>query len=536
MVDATRSELYGYDALNQLTSFARGTLNSTKDAIAGMPSATQSWNFDPLGNWDAVTTDGVTETRDHNAQNELTTAGSSGLTYDNNGNMTTDQAGRQFVWDAWNRLVEVKDSGGTTIKTHTYDALNRRVTETVSSTTTVFYYSTNWQVIQEQVAGVTTQQYVWSPVYVDALIFRERDTDADGILDERLWAVQDANFNVVALTDDSGAAVERYQQTPFGVVTVLDASGTVLTASAYGWVYTHQGLRFDADAGLFDNRWRWYSPTLGRFVSVDPLGFEAQDENMYRVESNNPAALLDPTGLDPAATLLPPRGTQGGFPAATLMPPIRYTPAATLGPPQPSVPMNDNRQIINLPLPLAQILRDAPLNRPIPGPTIGVWGLGLKLPNKTEQEAIIGRIVKKVSEDLAKEFKDKQDPDCGVVMESLEKALKAEGLEMLKRIDVPRDSLKRLGISSSPTNAPKDNGNTSSLPFFPETGLRIERGISPIVKPKEIGVRAQATFTQGALKFAVEGTYKLDMPYGVGTFSGSHGSAGIGITLTYCPK
>jgi RHS repeat-associated protein len=163
----------------------------------------------------------------------------------------------------------------------------------------VFYYSTNWQVIQEQVAGVTTQQYVWSPVYVDALIFRERDTDADGILDERLWAVQDANFNVVALTDDSGAAVERYQQTPFGVVTVLDASGTVLTASAYGWVYTHQGLRFDADAGLFDNRWRWYSPTLGRFVSVDPLGFAAGDINLFRVKSNQPTVLVDPSGLEP---------------------------------------------------------------------------------------------------------------------------------------------------------------------------------------------------------------------------------------------
>jgi hypothetical protein len=29
-------------------------------------------------------------------------------------------------------------------------------------------------------------------------------------LDERLWVVQDANFNVTALLDDSGEVVERY--------------------------------------------------------------------------------------------------------------------------------------------------------------------------------------------------------------------------------------------------------------------------------------------------------------------------------------
>jgi hypothetical protein len=29
-------------------------------------------------------------------------------------------------------------------------------------------------------------------------------------LDERLWVVQDANFNVTAVVDDSGEVVERY--------------------------------------------------------------------------------------------------------------------------------------------------------------------------------------------------------------------------------------------------------------------------------------------------------------------------------------
>jgi hypothetical protein len=46
--------------------------------------------------------------------------------------------------------------------------------------TTDFYYSSSWQVLEERVGGQTTVQYVWSPVYVDALVLRYRDTDGDG--------------------------------------------------------------------------------------------------------------------------------------------------------------------------------------------------------------------------------------------------------------------------------------------------------------------------------------------------------------------
>jgi len=51
----------------------------------------------------------------------------------------------------------------------------------------------------------------------------DRDTNGDGTLDERLWVVQDANYNVTALFDNSGNVVERYIYDPFGSVTVLDA-------------------------------------------------------------------------------------------------------------------------------------------------------------------------------------------------------------------------------------------------------------------------------------------------------------------------
>jgi hypothetical protein len=69
--------------------------------------------------------------------------------------------------------------------------------------------------------------------------------DNDGTLDERLWVVQDANYNVTVLFDNSGNVVERYVYDPFGSVTVLDADWTERSGgSEYAWHYLHQGGRF----------------------------------------------------------------------------------------------------------------------------------------------------------------------------------------------------------------------------------------------------------------------------------------------------
>lgn len=40
-----------------------------------------------------------------------------------------------------------------------------------------------------------------------------------------------------------------------------------------------------------------YSPTLGRFITKDPIGFQAGDVNLYRFVGNNPANFVDPSGL-----------------------------------------------------------------------------------------------------------------------------------------------------------------------------------------------------------------------------------------------
>ena len=284
------SEQYAYDALAQLTNYQQGTPG---DAV----TRTQSWDLNPLGNWSTVTTDGVDQIRTHNAQNEITNIGeTTTITYDANGNLTTDENDYRFGWDAWNRLVQVRDASNAVVARYGRDALGRRITVEQGETVTDRYFSSPWQLLEESIDGSTVTRHVWSPVYVDALVLRDRDTDGNGTLDERLYPLQDANWNVTALVTLAETVVERYSYDPYGQVTVRDASGDVIAGSAKDWLFLHQGGEQIA-AGDYDFRNRAYSPTLGRWLSNDPIGFDAGDNNWYRYEGNDPGNGVDPEGL-----------------------------------------------------------------------------------------------------------------------------------------------------------------------------------------------------------------------------------------------
>jgi RHS repeat-associated protein len=290
------SEVYTYDSLNQIASYKLGTLNSGKTDVTGSPSNSQSWDYDAVGNWDSVT-NSTTQTRSANKQNEITSvSGATTPAYDSNGNLTTDENNYRFAYDAWNRLVQVKNSSNVVIVTYGRDALHRHVTDTVGSTVTDRFFSSDWQLLETKVGSNTVTRNVWSPVYVDGLVLRDRDTDANGTFDERLYSLQDANWNTTGLVNAGGTVQERYTYTPFGQVTFRDGSGSTLSNSAKDWVFLHQGGEKIA-AGDYEFRNRVYNPNLGRWLSNDPLRFNAGDQNWYRAIGNNPGNDLDPEGL-----------------------------------------------------------------------------------------------------------------------------------------------------------------------------------------------------------------------------------------------
>jgi RHS repeat-associated protein len=291
-VNSDQSQLYQYDGLNRLVSYDQGVVDDQGDDIPGDDTASGSWQLDALGNWK--------NGRTNNAQNQVTTVGTATLSYDANGNTTTDQSGQQYGYDAWNRLVAVKNSSGTTIASYGYDALGRRITQTENGTTTDLYYSTNWQVVEERQGSTTTTQYVWSPFYVDQLIERDDQANGSGTLTRRLYAEQDADYNVTSITDSGGNVVERYSYDPYGNVTVENAGGSTkgngsASASGYDWNVVHQGLMLDSVTGTYDDRNREYDPTLGRFLQQDPAGY-INGLNRYQSDLSSPANKTDPAG------------------------------------------------------------------------------------------------------------------------------------------------------------------------------------------------------------------------------------------------
>lgn len=176
-----QDEYYTYDGVNEIKTLKRGTLNAGRTGISGTPAWQEDFTYDPIGNWNAYVTkvSGTTtlnQTRTHNRANELTAVNGSGTTVgeDAAGNMVKVPAvgswgtANDLEYDAWNRLVRVK-TGATTVAEHGYDGLTRRVTKTAGGSTRHYYYSDQWQILEERMDAATTaeRQFVWGQRYID---------------------------------------------------------------------------------------------------------------------------------------------------------------------------------------------------------------------------------------------------------------------------------------------------------------------------------------------------------------------------------
>jgi RHS repeat-associated protein len=101
----------------------------------------------------------------------------------------------------------------------------------------------------------------------------------------------------VAATNSTGQVIWRESYRPYGERITNDAN----SASNKVWFTSR---RQDAETGLVYMGARYYDPVMGRFLSIDPAGFDEKNihsHNRYAYANNNPYRFADPDGRQAAA-------------------------------------------------------------------------------------------------------------------------------------------------------------------------------------------------------------------------------------------
>ena len=164
-----------------------------------------------------------------------------------------------------------------------YDGLGRRVRKTTNGVTTMFLYDGANLAMQLDGAGQPQLEFSYYPGIDHPHAVRQASTGAT------FYYATTTPGSVVALMDQNNQAVNQYQYTPLGQA--LAATEQVPQPFRFA------GRELDAETGLYYNRARYYDPSLGRFISEDPIGL-AGGVNQYAYAGNDPVNYADPFGLD----------------------------------------------------------------------------------------------------------------------------------------------------------------------------------------------------------------------------------------------
>ena len=287
-------DVYTYDAADQVTNVLYDA--TTPDGTPGTGTNRVGYAIDAAGNWTArvriYPTLGVTNTTTYIASplNQYTNVNGAKQWYDAKGNYYSDGT-NSYYYDYQNRMYQSYFPGTGITYSNVYDVVGRWVGRKRSAVWNRYYYA-GWQLIDERNnAGALQAKYVYGAGLDEPVRMYRSST--------YYYYLSDGLGNVTEVLDASGNVVEKYTYDIYGAPTIRNSAGTVLSATAIGnrWLFT--GRDWDAEQQAYNYRYRWYSPSLGRFLQTDPIRRGA-DDNLYRYVYNAPINLTDAKGLDPA--------------------------------------------------------------------------------------------------------------------------------------------------------------------------------------------------------------------------------------------
>ncbi|MEJ7734388.1 MAG: RHS repeat-associated core domain-containing protein [Polyangiaceae bacterium] len=243
--------------------------------------------------------------------------------YDESGRLVTRRLRRadgkedvwRYRWSASGQLAQVDRPDGCCVK-FACDAFGRRVHK---------------QVLDGDGRELSLVRFLWDGDTL-AREIRRRTADGDPVVEERSYTYMPGTPLPVAHRDVTTRDGQRAEEPAVYYVTddvgwpraLVSRDGTLVRAlerDVWGRARLAKdaapstALRFgghyeDEETGLFYNRYRYYDPACGRYISPDPVGLLG-GPSLYGYAWNRPYEMYDPNGLVPVINTV--TGTAGSF-------------------------------------------------------------------------------------------------------------------------------------------------------------------------------------------------------------------------------
>jgi RHS repeat-associated protein len=269
------STAYGYDPISRLTSLALAGGTNTNTATLS--------NYSPAGEIGAHANSndafawiaGITGSRAYtiNGLNQFATVAGATQGYDARGNLTSS-GGVTYAYTSENLLKTVS-----TGQTLVYDPIGR-LHEYDAPTATRFVYDGGMISEEFNTSGAIQRRYVFGPAGDEPIVWYE----GSGTTTKR-YMDQDERGSITRITDASGATVAVNSYDEYGIPGANNQGRFGYTGQA--WL---------SEIGLAYYKARIYSPTLGRFLQTDPIGY-GDGPNWYNYVGSDPINGIDPLGL-----------------------------------------------------------------------------------------------------------------------------------------------------------------------------------------------------------------------------------------------
>lgn len=338
--------LYQYDKTGELTSIRdtrRGNIAYNYDPVGRLLEASsklgkETFSFDPASN--IIDSYHSQKAQSHSQSAEEKDYGYNRLVnnvvkeyldqqyqYDAYGQLVrqkTSQGDLNLEWDVYGRMIKSRNSQYTA--EYRYDALGRRIQkrskhhhtgqehniiygwdgdtlayESTEELTKHYIYEKDSFVPMLQAVYLSPIELHQTPDWSDRLYNIHRDplwkTEKQGKEFDDVWFYHCDHLGTPQeMTDHTGAIIWKAEYKAWGECKAERTKSNFFENSEIiSNNIRFQGQYFDEETGLHYNRYRYYSPYVGRFVSKDPIGLLG-GFNVYSY-APNPITKIDPLGL-----------------------------------------------------------------------------------------------------------------------------------------------------------------------------------------------------------------------------------------------